>query len=149
MFGALCRQREAIVAQLVSARTAMMAEIDPKGERDHRSHWDTTVAARRNKPDIFDRVWFGVDELVVLQMAHCGDDHETCIDATLIRLARLVEAETVPLERLERDVPAVQLYRRWFPDLSASALPVAVRAMRKQHTLASSLCELLDHLEVA
>jgi hypothetical protein len=149
MFGALCRQREAIVAQLVSATTAMMAEVDPKGERDHRSHWDATVASRRTKPDIFDRVRYGVDELVVLQMAHCGDFHETCIDATLVRLARLVEAETVPLERLERDVPAVQLYRRWFPDLNASTLPVAVRAMRKQHTLASSLCELLDHLEAA
>jgi hypothetical protein len=139
LIGAVQREMPATIRALMAAVARCMAEIDPEGKRDHRSHWDATVAARRTKPDLFDRLRFSSDELIVIatQMANCGD---------LELFAVLVERETVPLVRLERDVPAVQLMRRWFPDLRAADLPVAVRAMRRQHDVAVVAVQLLSSL---
>jgi hypothetical protein len=117
----------------------MVAEVDPNGERDHRSHWDARLSARRTKPDLFERVRWTADELTVLgaEMAHTDD---------LELFATLVGREEAPLGRLEKDTPAVQLMRRFHPDLHAAALPVAVRALRRQHDGAEHVLRLLGRI---
>jgi hypothetical protein len=139
MLGALKAEQAPIVPLLVTAIAEMVHEIDPEGKRDHRSHWDTALVARRAKVDLFDRVRFAGDELVVLatQLAHCDE-----LDVFVV----LVMREDDPLTRLERDVPAVQLQRRWYPDLRAASLPVTVKAMRKQHLAALAVVDLLGKL---
>lgn len=136
---AVQRERPATIKAMMAAVARVVAEIDPKGERDHRSHWDVTLSARRTKPDFFDQLRFASDELVVLgtEMANTDD---------LVIFAVLVEREADPLGRLERAVPAIQLQRKWYADLRASDLPVAVKAMRRQHDVAVVAVQLLSSL---
>ena len=148
MLGALRRAREPTVVELLEAVAAMTAEIDPEGTRDHSSRWRAAMVARRTKADIFDRVILAADDLAALgvQMARCDPYSPPGVDGCLRLLASLVEAEGHTLVTLERDTPAVQLQRRWFPDLHAAALPVAVRKMRGHHDTAVALHGLLAKL---
>lgn len=136
MLRALRAERQETTVALMRAVAVMLSEIDPDGKRDHRSHWDATLTARRTKPDLFERLRWTANELTVLSAEMgCTDD--------LAALAVLLEREEAPLVRLERDTPAVQLQRRWFPDLHAAELPVAIRALRRQHEAAEHVLRLL------
>jgi hypothetical protein len=139
LLAAAQRERPATIRALMAAVARVVAEIDPDGKRDHRSHWDATLAARRTKPDFFDALRFASDELIVLavEMTHTDD---------LAIFAALVDREVDPLGRLERAVPAIQLQRRWFADLRGADLPVAVKAMRRQHDVAVVAVQLLSSL---
>ena len=139
LVGAVQRERPATIRALMAAVARVVAEIDPEGKRDHRSHWDATLAARRTKPDFFDALRWASDELVVLAV-------EIANSEDLVIFAALVEREADPLARLERAVPAVQLMRRWHKDLRAAELPVAVKAMRRQHDVAVVAVQLLSSL---
>jgi len=148
MLGALRRAREPTVVELLEAAAAMMAEIDPDGTRDRSSRWRAAVAARRTKPDIFDRVVLAADELASLgvQMVRCDPYATAGVDGCLQLLASLVDAEGHTLVTLERDTPAVQLMRRWYPGLQAAALPMSVKKMRGHHETALALHGLLAKL---
>ena len=139
LVGAVRRERPATIKALMAAVARVVAEIDPQGKRDHRSHWDATLVARRTRPDFFDALRWASDELVVLatEMANTED---------LLIFSVLVAREEDPLRRLERAVPAVQLQRRWYADLRAADLPIAVKAMRRQHDTAVMAVQLLSSL---
>ena len=111
-----------------------------------------------------DRVRWSSDELVVLsaQFIACqpwtapagrrglevsspAKQWEAAFEA--LEAFRLVVArEADPLGRLEKDVKGVQLQRRWYGNSEASALPLAVAAMRRQHTAAVIVTELLGKI---
>jgi hypothetical protein len=148
MLGALRRAREPTVVELLEAAAAMMAEIDPGGTRDHSARWRAAVAARRTRPDIFERVVIAADELASLgvQMVRCDPYADAGVEGCLSLFESLVEAEGHTLATLERDTPAVQLMRRWYPDLRAAKLPVSVKAMRGHHDTALALHGLLARL---
>ncbi|HUB69429.1 MAG TPA: hypothetical protein VL984_03320 [Acidimicrobiales bacterium] len=160
-------QREAVTLALMDAVRELVEELNPEHQRDHRSHWDAPRHSRHRRADIFDRVRWSADEIVVLsaQMVESQpwrtqlgrksleeasrEERSLATSSTLRILARLVDAETNPLERLERDTPAVQLQRRHYPALRAAKLPVAVKAMRRQHQAAEVLLELFEHIRAA
>lgn len=132
-------EHAAAVEALMAATARMVEEIDPNGERDHRSHWDATLKAQRRKPDLFDQLRYSSDELAVIAIQVAG-----CDELPLFRV--LIDREAVPLERLERYVPTVQLQRRWFPNLQAADLPIAVKRIRKQHDAAVAVIGCLSKL---
>lgn len=151
MLDALCRSRTKSVEALVMATAQMVADIDPEGKRDHRSWWELSCHERARKPDIFDRIRFASDALVVIgsQLGEWrGGTHgpEHTYDAAVATFGLLLRREAKPLGQLERDVAAARLQRRQYPDLPIAALQGAVRAIRAQHDRALGVLELLEEI---
>jgi len=155
-------ERDPAIRALMEAVAEMMAELAP--ERDHRRHWDTALSARRAKPDIFERIHWSCDELTVIsaQMVHCQPwqtrlgrsflEETTTVEQWLAAseavgvFVLMLKHEADPLTRLENDVKAIQLQRRWYGNLRAAELPRSVRALRRQHDSAEHVVRLLGKI---
>jgi hypothetical protein len=161
MLRALQAERSKTITDLMAAVATMMAEVDPGGVRDHRSLWELSPRERARRPDIFNRLRYGCDELVIIgtQMVNCQPwatsvgrvglevsspaEQRDAAGETVGVFRLLVLREAGPLELLERDVKGVQLQRGLYPNLRAAALPRAVKDLRAQHTAAGSVVYLL------
>jgi hypothetical protein len=151
MLDGLCRARERTVVVLLEAAAQMFRDIDPDDQRDHRNLWELTGRERAQRPDLFDRVRFAGDELVVIgsQLAAWRGGKpspERDYAESVARFRTILEREQRPLVQLEHDVPAVQLERLHHPGLIIAALPQAVKAMRHHHDRALAVLEVLEEL---
>jgi hypothetical protein len=151
MLNALRHERGAALDELTAGVKVFVEELDPAHERDHRPLWLLPEAAVPINPDLFDRVRYATDQLVISaeQLVVVGSwviGNVRTIDEALFTLRQALEDEEAPLRRLEDDLLASNFQKLVL--ITRRTLRQAIRDVRYEHSGAIYLTGVMEHLEL-